>query len=148
MDTLIVYIDDAAYAQHQLRPMVMASGTATQWVLVACAPRMSHHISKWLSRSARDSWCEKWSDKLFSQIAPDLRQRGDQVSCQLARGPLLELTAQLQRTWGAARVVDARRPKFGQDMQPIMRGQPPVEQGWQMPSAVAGLGAVLALASE
>lgn len=147
MDTLIVYLDDAAYAQHQLAPL-LATGVPTQWVLVACAPRMSHHISKWLSRTARDNWCQKWSDKLFSQVTPALHQRGDQVSCQLARSPLPELTAQLQRTWGAARVVDARRPKFGQEMPPVMQGQPGVQEGWQMPSAVVGMGAVLALAAD
>jgi hypothetical protein len=145
MDTLIVYLDDAAYAQHQLVPM-LATSEPTQWVLVACAPRMSHHINKWLTRSARESWSQKWADKVFDQIKPVLLQRGDTVQCELARGPLPALTEQLRRTWGVARVVDARRPKFGQEMQPIMHNQPPVEQGWQVPSAVAGL--VLVLASD
>jgi hypothetical protein len=147
MDTLIVYLDDAAYAQHQLVPM-LATSEPTQWVLVACAPSMSRHINKWLTRSARENWSQKWADTLFSQIKPVLLQRGDTVQCELAHGPLPALTAKLRQTWGAARVIDARRPKFGQEMPPLMQGQPPVQEGWQMPSAVVGMGAVLALASD
>ncbi|MGA8514255.1 MAG: hypothetical protein WB821_05725 [Burkholderiaceae bacterium] len=147
MDTLIVYLDDASYAQHQLVPM-LATNEPTQWVLVACAPRMSHHVSKWLSRTARNHWRQKWSDQLFSQITPRLQQRGDKVDCVVAQGPLPELTTHLRQTWGAARVIDARRPKFGQEMPPVMQGQPGVEQKWQIPGAVAGMGAVLALASD
>jgi hypothetical protein len=143
MDTLIVYLDDAAYGQHQLVPM-LATSAPTQWVLVACPPRMSRHVSKWLTRSARESWSQKWADQLFDQVKPALLQRGDTVQCELSHGPLPALTAQLRQTWGVARVIDARRPKFGQEMPPIMQGQPPVQQGWQMPSAVAGLVLVLA----
>jgi hypothetical protein len=147
MDTLIVYLDDAAFAQHQLAPM-LATDAATRWVLVACAPRMSRRIGKWLSQTARENWRQKWSDKLFWQIAPMLRARGDTVECVLAHGPLPELTAQLRRTWPTGRVVDARRPKFGQEMLPVTAQQPDASGKWQLPAAVTGLGAVMVLAAE
>jgi hypothetical protein len=151
MDTLIVYLDDAEFARHQIMPMLAPGAPAsarTQWVLVACAPRMSRHIGKWLTHSSRENWRQKWSEKVFSQITPALVQQGDTVRCVLAKGPLPELTAQLMHTWGAGRVVDARRPKFGQEMPPVTREQPQADQKWQLPSAVAGMGAVLVLAAD
>ena len=52
MDKIVVYVDDAAYALQQLAPM-LGTGAATGWILVACAPRMTRRISKWVSHSAR-----------------------------------------------------------------------------------------------
>jgi hypothetical protein len=106
MEKVIVYLDDAAYAQAQL-----SASQPTHWLLVACAPRMTHRISKWVSHSARENWRAKWADKLFEQVVPPLRQRGDTVTPILAKGPLPELTRALLAEHGEARVVDARRPK-------------------------------------
>jgi len=107
MEKVIVYLDDAAYARDQLT----AGAEPVHWLLVACAPRMTHRISKWVSHSARENWRLKWSDKLFDQVLPLLRDRGDAVTPILARGPLPELTRALMEEHGALRVVDARRPK-------------------------------------
>jgi len=107
MEKVIVYLDDAAYA----RPLLPAAAVPTHWLLVACAPRMTHRISKWVSHSARENWRAKWADKLFDQMVPALRQRGDAVTPILAKGPLPELTRALMAEHGSARVVDARRPK-------------------------------------
>ncbi|MGV3571579.1 MAG: hypothetical protein ACO1PB_13335 [Ramlibacter sp.] len=108
MDKVIVYVDDPAYASRQ---MPVAGATPTHWVLVACAPRMTHRISKWVSHSARENWRAKWADKLFGQVVPPLRERGDAVTPVLARGPLPELTRSLMAEHGTARVLDVRRPK-------------------------------------
>lgn len=156
MDRIIVYLDDAQHAQQQLVPMrrahagTAASGdSATHWVLVACAPRMTQRIGKWVSHSAREKWRRQWAAKLFAQIEPALRAGGDQVTTLLARGPLPELTRRLMAEHGACPVLDARRPKFGQDLQPVTADQPAPGQGrWQVPGAVIGMGAVLVLASE
>jgi hypothetical protein len=107
MEKVIVYLDDAAHAHAQLP----ASPQPTHWLLVACAPRMTHRISKWVSHSARENWRAKWADKLFDQVIPPLQQRGDTVTAILAKGPLPELTRALQAEHGEARVIDARRPK-------------------------------------
>ena len=152
MDKIIVYVDDAAYAEQQLTPKKSSdkspAGT-THWVLVACAPRLTHRISKWVSHSARENWRLKWSEKLFAQVCPPLAARGDTVTTVLAKGPLPELTTKLIAQYGPARVLDARRPKFGEDMQPVTADQPPKTDGrWEVPGAVVGMGALLVLAAE
>jgi hypothetical protein len=98
---------------------------------VACAPRMTHRVSKWVSHSAREHWRTKWADKLFEQVVPPLRARGDDVTPVLARGPLAELTRSLLAEHDGARVLDARRPKDAGG-----------DGGWR-PDALLGLGAML-----
>ncbi len=155
MEKIIVYLDDAAYVQQQLVPMkekqAPGRGPAggTHWVLVACAPRMTHRISKWVSHTARENWRAKWADKLFAQVVPQLQARGDSATLVLAKGPLPELTDKLIAEHGPARVLDARRPKFGHDMQPVTADQPASTEGrWSVPGAVVGMGAMLVLAAE
>ncbi len=152
MDKIIVYLDDAAFARHQLAPMKnSASGSqpGTRWILVACPPRMTRHISKWVNHTARQNWRIKWADKLFAEIMPELQAQGDTVTTVLAHGPLLELTQELLTQHGVARVLDARRPKFGQDMQPVTADQPAgSEARWTVPGAIVGMGAALVLAAE
>jgi hypothetical protein len=108
MEKVIVYLDDPAYASRQLPA---AGEQPTHWLLVACAPRMTHRISKWVSHTARENWRAKWADKLFDQVVPGLRARGDTVTPILARGPLPELTRTLMAEHGTDRVLDVRRPK-------------------------------------
>ena len=124
MDKVIVYVDDAAYAQQVLAPLCGRPASAhTQWVLVACAPRMTHRVSKWVSHSTRENWRTKWADKLFAQIVPTLHAPSGAVTTVVAKGPLAELTAQIQADAGgavAAPVVDARRPK-SEPVQPAGR---------------------------
>jgi hypothetical protein len=155
MDNIIVYIDDAHYARQLLAPMKSSpmpghgAGSATHWVLVACAPRMTQRISKWVSNAARENWRTKWSEKLFDQVTPSLRAQGDRTTTMLAKGPLPELTKRLLAEHGPARILDARRPKFGHDLQPVTADQPaPAEGSWGIPGAVVGLGAALVLAAE
>lgn len=109
MDKVMVYMDDPAYAQQR---MPAANEVPTHWVLVACAPRMTHRISKWVSHSARENWRAKWADKVFDQVVPQLRARGDAVTPVLARGPLPELTRVLMAEHGPMPVIDVRRPKM------------------------------------
>ncbi len=153
MEKIIVYFDDAAYAQQQLAPMrgndVPDTAAPTHWVLVACAPRMTRHIGKFVSYSARENWRGKWAEKVFALLTPQLRGAGDSVTTVLAKGPLPELTRRLIAEHGAARVLDARRPKFGQDLAPVMAQQPGREHArWEVPGAVLGLGTLLVLAAE
>lgn len=152
MDKVIVYLDDCEHARHQLSSMGGVSSsrrTATHWVLVACPPRMTRHISKWVNHTARENWRRKWSEKIFAQIAPELRARGDVVTTLLASSPLTEMTRTLLTTEGAARVLDVRRPRFGNDLAPGAPGQATSQDSpWTVPGAVAGMGALLVLASE
>ncbi|MBC5782804.1 hypothetical protein H8N03_07585 [Ramlibacter sp. USB13] len=111
MEKVIVYLDDPAYARQR---MPGGDGAPTHWLLVACAPRMTHRISKWVSHSARENWRAKWADRLFEQVIPQLQARGDTVTPILARGPLPELTRTLMAEHGETRVLDVRRPKQDQ----------------------------------
>jgi hypothetical protein len=131
MDKVIVYVDDPAHARQHLGD----GGTPVHWVLVACAPRMTHRISKWVSHSARENWRTRWADKLFDQVVPALRARGDAVTPVLARGPLPELTRSLMAEHGTQRVLDVRRPKA-----PEERGG-----GNAVGGALMGVGALLLL---
>jgi len=140
MDTMIVYVDEAAYALRMLLPMVSSGQqrSPTRWIVVSCAPRFSRHIGKWATNSARQSWRGEWARQLVEQIAPLLQAPDDSFTTRVARGPLCELTESLLAQHGGARVIDARRPKFGQDLQPVTRQQP------QEPQHVLGYAAVAA----
>ena len=59
------------------------------------------------------------------------------------------LAQRLRRQFPGARVLDARRPKLGQDLPAVTHNQPePHSARWAVPGAVAGLGAALVLATE
>lgn len=147
MDRVIVYIDDAAHARQILAPLsARDSARQTHWVLVACAPRMTHRISKWVSHSARENWRAKWSDKLFAELLPALHAEPERVTTMLARGPLPELTAQLQGE-GAASVVDARRPKANEAEAPRMPSAP-ARGRWSLPGTLGSVGMLLWLVAE
>jgi hypothetical protein len=131
MHKVIVYLDDPAYARQQMP----AAGGPTHWVLVACAPRMTHRISKWVSHSARENWRAKWADKLFGAVIPGLQERGDAVTPVLAKGPLPELTRALMAEHGTEQVLDVRRPKAPDS---------PSAGNW-VPGALMSVGALLVL---
>ena len=137
MDTIIVYVDDAEYAKPLLQAMAQAPGADRRHcVLVACAPRITHRVSRFVSNRARENWRNKWADKLFAQVLPWLGRGSTDVTTVLAKGPLPELAEQLQATHGVAQVVDARRPKAA----PAPRG------GHNPSSLLAGLSALFVLA--
>lgn len=114
METIIAYVDDAAH----IHPLLQAAGAMpqarqTHWVLVACAPRITHRISKFVSNRSRENWRNKWAERLFDDCVPVLRAQGITVSTVLARGPLPELLESLQAEHGAhCQVMDLRRPKM------------------------------------
>ncbi len=142
MENIIVYVDDANFARQALHAQ-LAAGTRVRWVLVACAPRMTRRISKWVSHTARENWRAKWADRLYHDLVPGLYARGDEVVAVLARGPLPELTDALLEEHGrATRVIDARRPKFDSETAPDPAdGQP----RWMLPGPLAGIGFALLL---
>lgn len=145
MEKLIVYIDDADYALHLLQPMLSDARSPTHWLLLGCAPRVTHHVSKWVTHSARESWRGKWAEKTFARLTPLLSQGANQVTTRLATANLIEQTALLLKEHGQARVLDARRPKFGQDLPPVTVAQAQDQQTvLGMMAAVAGAGLLVA----
>ena len=156
MEKIILYVDDATYACEQFAELAPDANSvvARHWVLVACAPRMTHRISKWVSHSARENWRTKWADKLFAQILPGLRAPANSVTTVVAKGPLVELTEQLQAAQpSAAQVVDARRPKSdvpedAEKGQKAGRRWPTPRPGTLMGSLLTGFGTLWVLALE
>ncbi len=147
MDNIIVYVDDAAYGQQLLQPMLQGpgSGVTARWIVVGCPPRMTHRVSKWLARSSRDSWRAKWAEKVFSRLLPLLVKNGDEVLTYMAKADLTVQTESLIKQHGQARILDARRPKFGEDLQPVTAMQAPERQGAMgYLAAVAGAGLLVA----
>ena len=148
MENIIVYVDDAGYALQLLEPMRPAdrSAQATRWIVVGCAPRVTHHVSKFVTYSARDSLRRKWCEKVFGQVVPALQREGDDVVTLLAQGNLIAQTDALVKTHGVARVLDARRPKFGQDMQPVTATQAQETHGVaRYAAALAGAGLLVGI---
>ena len=128
MENIIVYIDDAAHALQLLQPLLDTADTAApspdpHWILVGCAPRVTHRVSKWVTHSARNNWRRKWADKVFSQIVPALTGQHGNVTTLLADTSLGQQTESLIQQHGTARVLDARRPRTDADM-PAPRAQP------------------------
>jgi len=155
MEKIILYVDDAAYAREFLARFAAADAKQASttglrhWVLVACAPRMTHRISKWVSHSARENWRTKWFARVQEQLMPLLQSGGDQATAVLAKGMLTDFTQRLKLEHGAARVVDARRPKAGIELEPVAPDQPPApHSNWALPGAMLGMGALLVLANE
>lgn len=148
MQNIAVFADDAEYAQHLLQPMLNES-VPTRWLVVVCAPLLTHRISKWVSHSAREQWRTKWAAKLFESLEPVLKaQPGASIEMVIAKGPLTGVCKQLRSRFPDLRVLDARRPKMGRAAEPLDPQQPPARPpGWACPIAVtSGLSLVLALA--
>jgi len=152
METIIVFVDDADYAMQMLQPMLpAATHPSTRWVLVGCAPRITRRISKWVTQSARLNWQASWADKVFAQVVPALKlpgRAGDLVITHLApsRQSLCELTQSFTQQYGSSRVLDARRPKLGHELQPVTEGQK--QERHQLTNygvALAGVGMLAAI---
>ncbi len=105
----MVLLDDATHARRQLAQRAAGAAAALQshWILVACAPRMTHRVSKWVSHGAREHWRGKWAHKLFGELDDWLEQHHPGAERMLARGPLPELLDELRPD----EVLDLRRPK-------------------------------------
>lgn len=147
MDKIAVFIDDAAYARSILQPL-MGSATPTHCVLVACPPRLSRRIGKWVSHAQREQWRDKWADRLFREVVPLVRVvAGGKVERLKADQPLADFSAQLRSRLGSdLLLLDARRPKLGHPTEPVNVAQAGVEAGLASPIAVtSSLCAVLAL---
>ena len=113
MNRLIVYVDDATHAWGVLEALrnTPDASAPRQWIVVACAPRVTQHVSKWVTHRARESWRGKWTDKLFAQLLPQIEGDGHEVLAFVAKNNLALQTEDLIRAHGPAQVIDARRPK-------------------------------------
>ena len=155
MERIAVFYDDAEHARRMIDPMLADGADPSLWVMVACAPRMTHRIGKWLSNSAREHWRQQWAGQQRAALEPALLAHAGKASFEwtIAKGPLPEVTQRLRQRHGTAlRVLDARRPKLAETPQPLqatVEGAAPAaaNRRWAAPVAVSsGLALVLTLA--
>ena len=148
MENIIVVLDDAAHALNQVLPMRKEGGN-THWILVACPPRLTRHISRWVNQGSRNAWRKRWSQDLLNQVRPELTRQGDTCELRVLNGKLTDMTEALQKEFQLARVLDARRPKLGHEMEPATASQTTDTSGaWALPGGTAALGAMIILATE
>ncbi|MCW7538981.1 hypothetical protein OOT46_14135 [Aquabacterium sp. A7-Y] len=124
MKKIVVLLDDPAHAQQHLAAR-LGDVQGGRCVLVACAPRLTHRASKWMSHGSREHWRSKWAAKLFSQMQPWLAQRGVDAEPQVAKGPLQELMDELRPD----RLIDVRRPKLDDSRGTAERARPRPQAG-------------------
>ena len=70
MERIAVFVDDVDHAQQLLAPLLAEGTPEAHWVVVACAPRMTHRIGKWVSHSSREQWREHWARNLRERLEP------------------------------------------------------------------------------
>lgn len=145
MEKMAVFVDDADHARQLLGPLLAPAAGEVQWVVVACAPRLTQRIGRWVPRRPREQWREQWAQALRARLEPLFA--GARCEWTLARGPLDALAGRLRARLGAdLRLLDARRPRLGIVAPPLAAGAP-ARAGWAAPVAVSsGLALVLALA--
>ncbi|NML16241.1 hypothetical protein [Azohydromonas caseinilytica] len=144
MEIIAAFVDDAAQALRVLKPL---SGPGTHWVLVGCAPKLTHRVSKWVSHSSREQWRTRWAAQLFAELRPQLP--AGRIDTLLARQPLSEVAQQLQQRHGRGlRMIDARRQRLGHAGEPLPTElvDTPAPDRWTAPIAItSGLTLLLSL---
>lgn len=130
MHTVIVLIDNADHAVQLLATTLLEQQQPTRWVLVGCSPRVTRHLSRFVTHSARSAWRNSWGDKVFAQVIAKLRSHNrplDVVLTQIApaKQAIGELAIALTSQYSAHQVLDARRPKLEQDLSPITQTPKP-----------------------
>ena len=150
METFIVYIDDKQYALQQIIPMLSPQETGKQvsWVLVGCAPKLTRHSGRWLSKPAQKRWRQDWTQEATQDIATLLRQHNNLVFIKTAHGTLSEFTKKLSREFISARVIDARRPKLTANLKPVTEDQPQTKSDLVLPAGLLAIGAGIAMAAD
>jgi hypothetical protein len=153
MQKLIVYFDDVSYVKQRVIPATpdaaVRPDSPTHWVLVACPPRISRYVGRRVSAQARLLWRKSWADKALADVKSVVARQGDQVTCLMPSGSLENFSADLFEEFGAACAIDARRPKFGQDLMPLTRNQSTAtDSRWALPGTIAGLFTTVVLALE
>ena len=121
METIIVYVDDADYAQLPLQEALqLPNAHKAHWILVGCAPRITHRVSRFVSNRARENWRTKWAERLFQDYGAFFAAQGVKLTTVLAREPLPQVLKALQAEHGeTAQIMDMRRPKMQEATAPV-----------------------------
>lgn len=148
MRTLILFIDDAATARLALEPLLRAPDPG-RVILVACAPRLTHHAGRFVSQAGREQYRARFARELFGELQPlwSNAARGT-VETAVAKAPLEVVAQRLRVRLGTElTAVDARRAALerarnGEAISSLQTAA----QRWLIPAFVtSGLGIALAL---
>jgi hypothetical protein len=123
--SVILVLDDAQCLLQGLPAMQTAPDVTTpasagagspprHWVVLACPPRMSQRIGKFMSQSARAGWQARWIDKLRAQIQPVLQEGRDTMELHILGNQFAAQLKTLQSVHPGADVKDLRRPRIGE----------------------------------
>lgn len=141
MDKIALFVDDAEHAERLLAPMLARGARPVQWVVVACAPRLTHRIGRWVSHAGREQFRERWARELRERLQPVFARLAPGAPCDwtVASGPLERQADRLRQRYGTdLRLFDARRPKLGVDTAPVDGGAAPAAgRRWAAPVAVS-----------
>lgn len=145
MEKIAVFVDDAAHAAARLAAFAPAAATGVKWIVVACPPRLTRHIGRWVNDPAREQWRQRWARALRESLASSFAAP---VEWQIARGPLPRQVERLRVRLGAdLRVLDLRAPRPGARSAPLEESARGAQAQWPVTLAAAsGLSLLLALA--
>lgn len=147
MRTIALFIDDAAAARIALQPL-MQSRDPGHVILVACAPKLTRHVGRFVSNAGREQYRQRWARELFAELQPlwSLLPRGT-VETMIAKAPPEVIVQRMKVHEGSDLLaIDARRA----GLERARAGQAtPVQTAarrWLIPAFVtSGLGIALAL---
>ena len=131
METFAVYINDHEHGPRQILSLLNGQAPA-HWVLLACPPRMSRHLGRWLSQPAKKKWRQRWSEEALHEVIERVRAKGDTYEVRVVREPHPKLERELRRTYRGLRTIDARR----------------LQDRWEVPAGAAAMGTLMTLAVE
>jgi hypothetical protein len=147
MRTIALFIDDAAAARMALQPL-MQSRDPGRLVLVACAPKLSRHVGRFVSHAGREQYRERWARGLFAELQPlwSMAPRGT-VETMIARVPLEVIVQRMKLHEGIELVaIDARKAALEQAQASQATPARRAARRWLIPAFVTtGLGIALAI---
>lgn len=148
MEKMMVVLDDVEYALQLMLPMRRPEARM-EWVVLACPPRLTRHIGRWVNQASRKAWRERWLQEVRQRLNAQCLQEGDVLRVQVLEGGLQARVACLLKAHPTACLLDARRPRLGQDLTPVTPGQPQTQHAtWTLSGGAAAMGVALILAAE
>lgn len=144
MRTIALFIDDAATARMALQPLIQSRDPG-RVVLVACAPKLSRHVGRFVSNAGREQYRQRWARELFAELQPlwSMAPRGT-VETMIAKAPLEVIVQRMKVHEGTQLVaIDARKAALEQaQASPAQLAA----RRWLIPAFVTtGLGIALAI---
>ena len=148
MPTIAIFIDDAETARMALQPL-MQSRDPRRVVLVACAPKLTRHASRFVSNAGREQYRQRWARELFTELQPlwSVAPRGT-VETMVAKAPPEVIVQRMRVHEGTDLLaIDARKAGLEDARQGRETPAQQAARRWLVPAFVtSGLGIALALA--